>query len=183
VSSWLATQKAGADLRRRPGFWDRRKAHVEPSSYLGKDFVDERPQSTHEKDRLRVERHGYGTDSRNYRRGERIQHFAGHGGRRLHVDCLAQDLVVVDLAISTFGPDRILLDSGWPSSGTPTRSPITEGSCVVDHEREVGYVRLELGPCHRGPSGYCVTSVADRSRSCPDADEKAPRTQLLAKGN
>ena len=30
-------------------------------------------------------------------------------------------------------------------------SPITDGSCVIDHEREVGYVRLELGPCHRGP--------------------------------
>jgi hypothetical protein len=30
-------------------------------------------------------------------------------------------------------------------------SPITDGSCVVDHEREVGYVRLELGPCNRGP--------------------------------
>ena len=30
-------------------------------------------------------------------------------------------------------------------------SPIAEGSCVLDHEREVGYVRLELGPGHRGP--------------------------------
>ena len=30
-------------------------------------------------------------------------------------------------------------------------SPITDGSCVMDHEREVGYVRLELGPCNRGP--------------------------------
>lgn len=30
-------------------------------------------------------------------------------------------------------------------------SPITEGSCVLDHEREVGYVRLELGPHCSGP--------------------------------
>ena len=30
-------------------------------------------------------------------------------------------------------------------------SPITDGSCVLDHEREVGYVRLELGPCCSGP--------------------------------
>lgn len=67
-------------LRRRLDLWDRRKALVEPSSYLGKDFVDERPQSTHEKDRLGVKRHGYGTDSSNYRHGERIQHL---GARHL----------------------------------------------------------------------------------------------------
>jgi len=30
-------------------------------------------------------------------------------------------------------------------------SPITEGSCVLDHEKEVGYVRLELGPGCSGP--------------------------------
>jgi hypothetical protein len=30
-------------------------------------------------------------------------------------------------------------------------SPITEGSCVLDHDNEVGYVRLELGPCSSGP--------------------------------
>ena len=34
--------------------------------------------------------------------------------RRLYVDCLAHDPAVVDLAISTFGPDRILLGSDWP---------------------------------------------------------------------
>jgi hypothetical protein len=31
-------------------------------------------------------------------------------------------------------------------------SPITEGSCVVDHDRQVGYVRLDLGPHGRGPN-------------------------------
>ena len=30
-------------------------------------------------------------------------------------------------------------------------SPITEGSCVVDHDRQVGYVRLEAGPNCSGP--------------------------------
>jgi len=30
-------------------------------------------------------------------------------------------------------------------------SPITEGSCVMDHEHQIGYVRLELGPCCCGP--------------------------------
>lgn len=30
-------------------------------------------------------------------------------------------------------------------------NPITEGSCVVDHDRQVGYVRLDLGPHVRGP--------------------------------
>lgn len=30
-------------------------------------------------------------------------------------------------------------------------SPITEGSCVVDHDRQVGYVRLDLGPKVCGP--------------------------------
>ncbi len=30
-------------------------------------------------------------------------------------------------------------------------SPITEGSCVIDHDRQVGYVRLDLGPHSRGP--------------------------------
>lgn len=34
--------------------------------------------------------------------------------RRLYVDCLAHDPAVVDLAVSTFGPDRILLGSDWP---------------------------------------------------------------------
>jgi len=31
-------------------------------------------------------------------------------------------------------------------------SPITEGSCVVDHDRQVGYVRLDLGPHGSGPA-------------------------------
>lgn len=30
-------------------------------------------------------------------------------------------------------------------------SPITEGSCVVDPDRQVGYVRLDLGPYGPGP--------------------------------
>jgi len=30
-------------------------------------------------------------------------------------------------------------------------SPISDGACVVDHDREVGYVRLDLGPGHSGP--------------------------------
>lgn len=30
-------------------------------------------------------------------------------------------------------------------------APITEGSCVVDHDRQIGYVRLDLGPYCRGP--------------------------------
>jgi hypothetical protein len=30
-------------------------------------------------------------------------------------------------------------------------SPITEGSCVVDFDRQVGYVRLTLGPHVIGP--------------------------------
>ena len=30
-------------------------------------------------------------------------------------------------------------------------SPITEGSCVVDNDRQVGYVRLDLGPHASGP--------------------------------
>lgn len=34
--------------------------------------------------------------------------------RRLYVDCLAHDPAVVDLAVSTFGADRILLGSDWP---------------------------------------------------------------------
>lgn len=34
--------------------------------------------------------------------------------RRLYVDCLAHDPAVVDLAIATFGVDRILLGSDWP---------------------------------------------------------------------
>lgn len=34
--------------------------------------------------------------------------------RRLYVDCLAHDRAVVDLAISVFGQDRILLGSDWP---------------------------------------------------------------------
>jgi len=29
--------------------------------------------------------------------------------------------------------------------------PLTEGSCVLDQERQVGYVRLELGPFCSGP--------------------------------
>ncbi|MCW2780361.1 MAG: hypothetical protein JWR35_810 [Marmoricola sp.] len=31
-------------------------------------------------------------------------------------------------------------------------SPIAEGSCVVDLDREVGYVRLDLGPHCEGPA-------------------------------
>lgn len=34
--------------------------------------------------------------------------------RRLYVDCLAHDPAVVDLAVSTFGADKILLGSDWP---------------------------------------------------------------------
>jgi len=34
--------------------------------------------------------------------------------RRLYVDCLAHDPLVVDLAVSTFGEDRLLLGSDWP---------------------------------------------------------------------
>lgn len=30
-------------------------------------------------------------------------------------------------------------------------SPIAEGSCVIDHESQIGYVRLELGPWCSGP--------------------------------
>ena len=30
-------------------------------------------------------------------------------------------------------------------------SPISEGSCVIDDERQIGYVRLELGPGCSGP--------------------------------
>ena len=30
-------------------------------------------------------------------------------------------------------------------------SPINEGSCIVDNDRRVGYVRLELGPHCSGP--------------------------------
>jgi len=30
-------------------------------------------------------------------------------------------------------------------------SPLTEGSCVIDHDRQVGYVRLDLGPHCSGP--------------------------------
>jgi hypothetical protein len=30
-------------------------------------------------------------------------------------------------------------------------SPITEGSCVMDCDRQVGYVRLDLGPHVTGP--------------------------------
>lgn len=30
-------------------------------------------------------------------------------------------------------------------------SPITDGACVLDEEREVGYVRLETGPHRFGP--------------------------------
>lgn len=30
-------------------------------------------------------------------------------------------------------------------------SPITEGSCVVDNDHQVGYVRLDLGPHLAGP--------------------------------
>jgi hypothetical protein len=48
-------------------------------------------------------------------------------------------------------------------------SPITDGACVLDHEREVGYVRLELGPCCRGPESaywdgwFNVTRTRDGS--------------------
>jgi hypothetical protein len=31
-------------------------------------------------------------------------------------------------------------------------SAITEGSCVIDHDRQVGYVRLDPGPRCFGPS-------------------------------
>jgi hypothetical protein len=30
-------------------------------------------------------------------------------------------------------------------------SPINDGCCVIDHDHEVGYVRLELGPYYSGP--------------------------------
>jgi hypothetical protein len=30
-------------------------------------------------------------------------------------------------------------------------APITDGACVLDQDREVGYVRLDLGPTFRGP--------------------------------
>ncbi len=30
-------------------------------------------------------------------------------------------------------------------------SPIHDGACVVDHDRQVGYVRLDLGPGFSGP--------------------------------
>ncbi len=29
--------------------------------------------------------------------------------------------------------------------------PITDGTCVVDHDHQVGYVRLDLGPHFVGP--------------------------------
>jgi hypothetical protein len=29
--------------------------------------------------------------------------------------------------------------------------PITDGACVIDAEKEIGYVRLELAPVFRGP--------------------------------
>ena len=39
-----------------------------------------------------------------------------------------------------------------PSSTKPSRrSPISEGSCVIDDERQIGYVRPELGPGCSGP--------------------------------
>ena len=34
-------------------------------------------------------------------------------------------------------------------------SPLGEGSCVLDHDHEVGYVRLELGPHCSGPESAC----------------------------
>jgi hypothetical protein len=30
-------------------------------------------------------------------------------------------------------------------------SVLTDGACVIDHDREIGYVRLELGPHCSGP--------------------------------
>ena len=32
--------------------------------------------------------------------------------------------------------------------------PITEGSCVVDSDGQVGYVRLDLGPYIAGPDSF-----------------------------
>ncbi|GHE29160.1 amidohydrolase family protein [Streptomyces capitiformicae] len=34
--------------------------------------------------------------------------------RRFYVDCLAHDPAVVDLAVTTFGEDRMVLGSDWP---------------------------------------------------------------------
>lgn len=34
--------------------------------------------------------------------------------RRFWVDCLAHDPVLLDLAVQTFGPDKIVLGSDWP---------------------------------------------------------------------
>ena len=30
-------------------------------------------------------------------------------------------------------------------------SPLTDGSCVLDPDHEIGYVRLKLGPTYTGP--------------------------------
>jgi hypothetical protein len=47
--------------------------------------------------------------------------------------------------------------------------PITDGACVLDPDREIGYVRLDLGPVFTGPDSaywdgwFNVTRTRDES--------------------
>ena len=192
ASSWLATQKAGADCSvRRP--WRRAsstasrsrsraiprhaytapratdrpstcvgaltsgtvgKALVEPSSHLGKDFVDERPQPTREEDRLRVQRHGYGTDSSNYRRGERIQHL---GARHL----------VVRLQPQIF--DALQVES--PPSSKPKKTARAQQP-VEDLVADPGEEHTDIAEGRRTSPDELVVRAAGEVQDAAQAEER-----------
>ncbi|MFC4472255.1 amidohydrolase family protein [Streptomyces xiangluensis] len=63
--------------------------------------------------------------------------------RRFYVDCLAHDPAVVDLAVTTFGEDRIVLGSDWPFP-MGTRDP----RALVAHRGEDFVHRAETHTAH-----------------------------------
>lgn len=72
--------------------------------------------------------------------------------RRFYVDCLAHDPAVVDLAVATFGADRIVLGSDWPfpmGTSDPLSLVAHRGPGLV-HAAAVGNARQALGLTRRG---------------------------------
>ncbi|MGC9537480.1 amidohydrolase family protein [Streptomyces sp. UG1] len=69
--------------------------------------------------------------------------------RRLYVDCLAHDPAVVDLAIATFGEDRLVLGSDWPfPMGTKDpRSLIAHRDGHLVRRAELSIAQAALGRC------------------------------------
>jgi hypothetical protein len=66
-------------------------------------------------------------------------------------------------------------------------SAITDGACVLDNDREVGYVRVELGPHLRGPDsvywdGWFNVTATRRGNPMRGKVMRGDLVQLLSGG-